>query len=963
MNPVANDILMHYGTPRHSGRYPWGSGKNPFQHSKDFLARIDELKSQGLSEKEIAEEIGLTTTQFRTQKSLARAERRTLQVEQAKALRSDGKSLNDIARIMGFKNDSSVRALLNEDAERRMNTAKVSADYLKKLVDESPYGMLDVGTGAERSVGGISREKLKEALYSLELQGYEIYKGGLPQVTNQGKQTNLVVLCKPGTEHKDIYQFDKISSIEEMQGDYILTDNGNAVKRKFEYPASLDSKRVKIRYAEEGGLAKDGLIELRPGVKDISLGEAHYAQVRILVDGTHYIKGMAVYNPDLPEGVDVLFNTNKTKGTPMLGPKDNTVLKNIKNDPTNPFGSLIKEPERGGQTYYDDPNGKFTDPITGKKQSLNLLNRRAEEGDWGEWGNELPSQFLAKQSRSMIVNQLNITKANKQAEFEEIKNLTNPTLKKHLLESFANDCDSAAVHLKAAALPRQRYQVILPLTTLKDNEIYAPNYKDGETVALVRFPHGGTFEIPILKVNNKNAEGNKIIGNNAKDGVGIKKSVANRLSGADFDGDTVMVIPLSDKVKITSTPALEGLKDFDPDLKYGGKPEGTFKKMTNTQNEMGRISNLITDMTLGGAKSDELAAAVRHSMVVIDAEKHGYDYKASERDNNIAALKKRYQGRIDPNTGRYKEGAGTIISGAKSETSVLKREGSPRINIKGKDWYDPSRPEGALLYKTAKDEKLYYEERVKVKAKDERGRIIRDEKGKPTYELNPETGKPLYRSTGKIKTRTEKSNRMSDTDDAFTLVSDLDNPKERAYADYANYMKSLANQARKEMATTRGLTYNSSANKTYSNEVMHLRSQLDISERNAPKERKAQMIANTEVEAKKRANPDITKAEEKKLRQFCLTEARNRVGANRKEIEITDRDWEAIQAGAISDNELSKIFKYTNLDRLRERATPRNNGVMSDSVKSQIKALSATYTNKQIADKLGISVSTVSKYV
>lgn len=961
MNPVANGILMHYGTPRHSGRYPWGSGKNPFQHSRDFLNYIDELKSQGItSETDIAEAIGLTTSQLRIQKSLANYERRSLAVEQAKALRSDGKNPTEIARIMGYKNESSVRSLLNEDSERRMNTARATADYLKKLADE--HGMIDLSAGAERELG-ISREKLKEALYILELEGYPTYKGGLPQVTNPGKQTNLTVLCVPGTEHKEIYQFDKIHSVSES--DDILVENGDATRRRFEYPSSLDSSRLQIVYGDQGGEARDGLVELRPGCKDLNLGEAHYAQVRILVDGTHYIKGMAVYNDDLPEGCDVRFNVRYPSGTPVMGEKGNTVLKPIKKDPQNPFGSLIKDPERGGQTYYDDPDGKYTDPLTGKKQSLSLLNRRAEEGDWGEWSDHLPSQFLAKQSRAMIVNQLNLTKADKQAEFDAICALTNPTVKKHLLEEFATDCDSAALHLQAAALPRQKYQVILPLTTIKDTEVYAPNYVDGETVALIRYPHGGTFEIPILKVNNKNEEGKKFLGTSNKDGIGITKSVADVLSGADFDGDTVMVIPLSSKVRVQATKPLEGLKGFDPELMYGGKPEGTYKKMTNTQNEMGRISNLITDMTLRGAQPDELARAVRHSMVVIDAEKHGYDYKQSERDNGIAELKRKYQGRTDPATGRYKEGASTIISGAKSETSVLKRQGSPKINQEGKSWYDPSRPEGALIWQTASPEKLYYEEKKKVKVKDERGRIVRDEKGEPVYQTNPDTGKPVYVKTGRIKTRTQKSTRMEDTDDAFTLVSDMDNPKERAYADYANYMKSLANQARKEMVTTRSQQYDASANKAYSAEVDHLRSQLDVSERNAPKERKAQMIANTKVEAKKKDNPDMTKSEEKKLRQIELNDARIRVGAKRSTIDITERDWEAIQAGAISSNELTKILKYANIDKVREYATPRQSKTgMTDAKISQIQALkNSGYTNDQIAKRLGVSASTVSKYL
>ena len=665
---AAEEDLAHYGMPRRSGRYPWGSGKDPYQHSGDFLSRVEELRSKGLGETEIAETIGLTTTQLRVQYSLAKDERRALNVATAKSLREHGCSLNEIAQKMGFKNDSSVRSLLNENSERRMNQAQKTAEFLKKQINEK--GMVDVGTGVERELG-ISKEKLNQALYILEREGYPVYGGGVPQATNPGKQTNLKVLCPPGTEHKDIYKYGDIHSLN----DYISYDGGETFKKAFEYPESMDSKRLKIRYSEDGGRDKDGVIEIRRGVEDLSLGDSHYAQVRIMVDGTHYLKGMAVYSDDMPDGVDVIFNTNKSKGTPALGPKDNTVLKLIKNDPENPFGSLIKE--HGGQRYYDDPNGRFVDELTGKRQSLSLINKRSDEGDWGEWSDHLPSQFLSKQSITLIKKQLGLATADKDNEFDEICSLTNPTVKKTLLKTFSDDCDAAAIHLQAAALPRQKYQVILPLTTISDNEVYAPNYKDGEQVALIRYPHGGTFEIPILKVNNKQAEGKKVLGNNPLDAIGINSRIAERLSGADFDGDTVMVIPTG-TTKITSTPPLEGLKGFDPKLEYGGKPEGTFKKMKNTQTEMGKVSNLITDMTLKGATSDELARAVRHSMVVIDAEKHGLDYKQSEIDNGIASLKRKYQGAYDQN-GRYHEGASTIISKAKSETSVLKRKGGPII--------------------------------------------------------------------------------------------------------------------------------------------------------------------------------------------------------------------------------------------------------------------------------------------
>lgn len=907
MNPIAEEMLMHYGMPRRSGRYPWGSGDNPYQHSGDFLSRVEELKKQGLSETDIAKSMGLTTTQYRTQKSLAKDERRALDVARARSLREDGKSLNEIAAIMGFSNDSSVRSLLNENSEARMNQAKKTTEFLKKQIEEK--GMIDVGTGVERELG-ISKEKLNQALYILEQEGYPVYGGGVPQVTNPGKQTNIKVICPPGTEHREIYNFENVHSLS----DYVSHDGGETYDPKYVYPKSMDSSRIQIRYAEDGGTQKDGVVEIRRGVDDLSLGESHYAQVRILVDGTHYIKGMAIYSDDLPDGVDVVFNTNKKTGTPMLGPKNDTVLKPIGKDPDNPFGSLIKDgivdpddptSKKGGQSYYYDKDGK---------KQLSLINKRAEEGDWGEWSDHLPSQFLSKQSMTLIKKQLGLATADKQAEFDEICSLTNPTVKKALLKSFADDCDSAAVHLQAAALPRQKYQVILPITSMKDNEVYAPNYRNGEQVALIRFPHGGTFEIPVLTVNNKQADAKRILGN-AMDAVGINSKVAERLSGADFDGDTVMVIPTGGKVKITSTRALEGLEGFDPKLEYGGKPEGSFKPMRNTQTEMGKISNLITDMTLRGAVPEELARAVRHSMVVIDAEKHHLDYKQSEIDNGIASLKKKYQGSYNED-GRYHEGAATLISRAKSETSVLKRKGSP---------------------------------------------IINPETGEQTYK---EVYEEYTDKNGRTRVRTQASTKMAETKDAFTLVSDADTPQERAYATYANEMKSLANRARKEMLSTGKIAYSASAKETYQEEVDHLMAQLNVALRNAPRERQAQVIANATVAAKKQENPDMTRSEIKKASQQALTAARTTVGASRETISISDREWEAIQAGAISENRLTQIINNVDIDTLRQRATPRSTTVLSTAKVNKIASMSASgYSTAEIAEALGVSTSTVNKYL
>lgn len=912
------DELLHYGMPRRSGRYPWGSGKDPYQHSGDFLSRVEELTKKGMSEKDIADSMGLTTSQLRIQKSLAKDERRTIEVDTAKGLREKGYSLNEIAKMMGYKNDSSVRSLLNEQSESRMKEAMNTAKFLKKQVDEK--GMIDVGVGVERELG-ISKEKLKTALYILEMEGYNTFGGGVPQVNNPGKQTNIKVLCPPDTPFKTItdkngnekkvssaiYDYDKVHSITE----YTSHDSGKTFET-FKYPSSMDSKRLAIRYAEDGGIQKDGLVEIRRGVADLDLGGSHYAQVRIMVDGTHYIKGMAVYSDDLPPGVDVMFNTNKTKDKSKL-----EVLKPIKSDPDNPFGSLIKA---GGQSYYTDKNGE---------RKLSLINKRAEEGDWGDWADKLPAQFLSKQSKQLAQRQLQLAAADKKAEFDEIMGLTNPTVKKALLKSFSDDCDSAAVHLHAAALPRQKYQVILPVPTLRDNEIYAPNYNDGEKVALIRYPHGGIFEIPILTVNNKHKDSMKMIGPNAKDAVCINSNVAERLSGADFDGDTVQVIPTNSKVKINTKPPLKALEGFDPKMEYPERPGMKYMKTgkkDNTQNEMGKISNLITDMTLLGASDDELARAVRHSMVVIDAAKHKLDYKKSEADNNIKALKKKYQGHIDPETGRYSEGTGTIVSRAKGQQSVLKRQGSPII--------DPET--GKQSWKVA--DNVTYEKKM----------------------VNKRTGKEYTKTI----TKTQKSTKMMETDDAYTLVSDSRNPIELVYADYANQMKALANQARKEMVATPDIPYNPEAKARYQKEAASLQAKVNVALKNAPRERQAQTMANAILQAKIKDNPDMTKKEKKKAGQQALDKMRMKVGAKKEPVKITEQEWEAIQAGAISPSKLKTIINNADLDTLRQMAMPRSTKQLSQSKINHIATLKASgYTNAQIAQKLGVSTSTVSKYL
>lgn len=952
MNSVAEEInlylgsasmtddkyLEHYGMPRRSGRYPWGSGDEPYQHSRDFIGRVEEMRKSGFTftdedgktwtgDNAIAKSMGYTSTEFRTVYAIAKDERRSYDVARAKSLKTDGYNNTQIGKMMGV-NESTVRSLLDPNSESRMKQARETANFLKKHVDEK--GMVDVGTGVERELN-ISKEKLDQALFILQAEGgYEVYGGRFAQVTNKGQMTTQRVLCKPGTDHKEIYDFDRVKTID----DYISRDDGKTFEKKFHYPESMDSRRLMVRYKEDGGIDKDGVMELRPGVKDLSLGESKYSQVRIMVDGKKYLKGMAVYGDpkDFPDGVDVIFNTNKSNKVAKLD-----VLKDIKNDPDNPFGALVKE--KGGQYWYEDPK-------TGKKK-LGLVNKTREEGEWNEWKDTLPSQFLSKQSLPMAQKQLGIAKADKQAEFDEIMSLTNPTIKKYYLNKFAQSCDSAAVHMQAAALPGQKYHVILPVTSMTEKEVFAPGYKDGSKLALIRYPHGGTFEIPIVTVNNKNKEALRMIGKTSIDAIGINSKVAERLSGADFDGDTVMCIPTHDKagkVKIVSTNPLKGLEGFDNKMEYGGEakvgPDGKthyyrngveYKIMKKTDTEMGKISNLITDMTLAGAPPEKMARAVRHSMVVIDAEKHKLDYKASEVDNNIAALKKEYQGKT---TG----GATTIISRAKGEYDVVKRQGTPKINIKGKDWYDPSRPEGALIYKDSDDAEY------------------------TVTRTNKRTGE----TTQITKTRMQKSTKMAETDDANTLVSQYKHPMELVYADYANSMKALANQARKEMVNTGKVAYNRESKKIYQKEVDSLMEKLNKAELNTVRERAAQRMANATVKYKTEADPNMKPKDVKKASQQALSKARVEVGAvSRKDrnIIITDKEWDAIQSGAVSETILKRVLNNSDPDSLREKAMPKTSVNINQAKINRIQAMSASYTIQQIADKLNLSTSTVSKYL
>lgn len=438
-----------------------------------------------------------------------------------------------------------------------------------------------------------------------------------------------------------------------------------------------------------------------------------------------------------------------------------------------------------------------------------------------------------------------------------------------------------------------------------------------------------------MTVNNHSPAG-KVIGPDAKDAVVINAKTAEKLSGADFDGDNVLVIPNNDG-KIKTAPSLQGLKNFDPKAAYP-KYEG-MRVMTDQDKgrEMGMITNLITDMSIRDASPDELARAVRHSMVVIDAKKHELNYKQSYIDNDIESLKIKYQGRAN-------SGASTLISKASSTEWVPDRKDGVYVKDretgkKHKIYVDPET--GEKLY-------TYTGETYKKPVKDKKtGEYKKDSEGNQIYKETP---------------KTLKSTHMYEKKDAFSLSSGTG--MESVYANHANKMKALANEARKESLGIKPLKYNPEAKKEYALEVSSLNAQLNEALKNAPLERRAQLIANRDFSLIIGSHPEYKEDADKikKIKGQCLSQARIRVGSGKSKIKITPKEWEAIQKGAITHNKLTQILKNADMDVVKSYAMPRNGTIMPPSKVARAKRLRANgYATSEIADFLGVSVSTINR--
>ena len=954
--------LEHYGTPRHSGRYPWGSGENPYQGDENFQKHLSKLRKRGLTNTQIAKQMGISTTALRAKIDIAGENATKYRDSMIFKLHDKGYNNSAIARQLRIP-DTTVGNVLRRENQHKISSVRAVADTLKEAIKEQKY--IDVGHGCE-SYMRASKDKLRHAVALCEQEGYEIQLHYQKQM-GTGKQTTMKVLCPKGTPWAEVEQAKREASIGFPN--YHFEDRDYKNPHKLETPVSVDSKRVQVVYGDmklpDGtyGKDRDGLIEIRRGCEDLNLGRNHYAQVRIAVDGTHYLKGVAVYNDNLPKGIDIRYNVSKPSTMPLKSDNKEveTVFKRMKPDPVtnNPFGASINQDDdklKFVQVHYIGKDGK---------EHLSALNIVNEQGTWNEWSRNLPAQFLSKQTIPLATKQLKLDARMRHDDFDEIMSISNAAVRKNLLNSFADNCDSAACHLKAAALPRQATHLIVPFPDMKENEIYAPNYNNGERVALIRFPHAGRFEIAELTVNNNFKHAREVIGTGGdsdikNDAVGIHPKVAEKLSGADFDGDTVLVIP-NNNGAIKTHPGLSQLDGFADDLRvrYKRDPNSGVRHMTTQEKgmQMGLVSNLITDMTLMGAPASEIARAVKQSMVVIDAEKHDLDWRRSLRDNNIEQLYLRYQN-------RKQGGASTLISRSTSPQEIDQRKaGERRIDPEtGKSrvfYIDPKTGE-RLFTKTGR---LTSRQKM-VEVKDDNGDPIidpktgrhkkvpvLDENGNAIWEKVPakETSQKMYvRKDGSVRT------------DAMELSSGT--KMEKVYGEYANDMKALANRARLEASHIKLDHVNPVARKLYSNELRELDDALYIAKQNAPLERKAQTLAGKLFAMKKADNPELEydKDKKKKAQAQCMEEARYRIGAKKIPIDITDKQWEAIQAGAVSGTKLEEILKNTDIDKLKKRALPKTpKGISPSKLATARVLINNGYVAKEVAERLGVSVDTL----
>ena len=245
---------MHYGRGHldggNSGRYPWGSGENPYQRLESFMSIYKKLRSEGmddeaigqiwgmpvaqaftqayqslkkdygLSRTDVAHLWGITTSELDAKQQIYTAQVDSMNLFKARNLKEHGYSNVKIAELMNTT-EGSVRNWLSQDESRKQKIIDETTSVLRNAVKEKNY--IQVGAGVEARLG-ITPTKMKAALALLKEEGYEVINVQVDQL-GTGNKTTVKVLCPPGTTYREL----KSKHIGDIQlpDDYISKENKN----------------------------------------------------------------------------------------------------------------------------------------------------------------------------------------------------------------------------------------------------------------------------------------------------------------------------------------------------------------------------------------------------------------------------------------------------------------------------------------------------------------------------------------------------------------------------------------------------------------------------------------------------------------------------------------------------------------------------------------------------------------
>ena len=120
---LLNDHLEHYGLPRRSGRYKWGSGKDPYQSTG---GKRSFKKAASAGERYIKSKLG----------SSKRAQKKA----EKKAAKTREKEENEKAKANKYRDEKAyVKSLSDEDLRKINARDQMEIQYLKNHPQQKPF--------------------------------------------------------------------------------------------------------------------------------------------------------------------------------------------------------------------------------------------------------------------------------------------------------------------------------------------------------------------------------------------------------------------------------------------------------------------------------------------------------------------------------------------------------------------------------------------------------------------------------------------------------------------------------------------------------------------------------------------------------------------------------------------------------------------------------------------------------